>query len=139
MFIFLACRPVFVALLVSWATVTTCWGSNLTEPQQQRVTALEGKLLAPCCYKEVLSRHQSEIAVRMRLEIERMVEQGKTESEIVDYYIQQYGSKVVADFAPTPVWAQYLPWLLILTGALAMAWWIRRTVHAHAVAQTRVG
>jgi cytochrome c-type biogenesis protein CcmH/NrfF len=132
-------RYALAALLVSLTIVTACWGSNLTEPQQKVVAAIEGKLLAPCCYKETLNRHQSEIAVRMRLEIERMVEQGMREPEIVEYYVRQYGGKVVAVFAPTPEWAQYLPWLLTLAGALAIAWWIHRTVHAHAAAQTRVG
>ena len=111
----------------------------MTEAQQGHVAALEGKLLAPCCYRETLLRHQSEIAVRMRLDIERMVEEGKTEPEIIDYYVQQYTRKVVADFAPTPSWAQYLPWLVTLMGALFMAWWIRRMVHTKAATQPEVG
>lgn len=103
--------------------------------QQQRIAALEGKLLAPCCYMEPVGRHQSEIALRMRLEIARLVESGKTDGEIVDAYVRQYGAKVIADFTPAPTWATYVPWLLAMAGSIGLGWWIRRMVRAYKAAE----
>jgi cytochrome c-type biogenesis protein CcmH/NrfF len=130
--------PMLAAVCLAAAAIP-CPGAGLTESQQKRVAALEGKLLAPCCYQEPVGRHQSEVALRMRLEIQRLVEEGKTEAEIIDGYVQQYGSKVVADYAPTPGWAQYVPWLLALSGAAVLAWWIHRMVRAHALSQSQAG
>jgi cytochrome c-type biogenesis protein CcmH/NrfF len=115
------------------------FGGTLTREQQSRVAALEGKLLAPCCYQEPVGRHQSEVALRMRLEIARFVEEGRTEPEIIDSYVQRYGAKVVADFAPTPGWARYVPWLLSIIGAAFVAWWIRRMVRHHAASESQAG
>lgn len=128
-------RLALFATVCGLAGIAVGWGGSLNETQQKRVTGLEGKLLAPCCYQEPVGRHQSEVAVRMRLEIARLVEEGRTDSEIVQTYVQRYGQKVVADFAPTPGWAQYLPWLLTVTCGAGLAWWIRRMVRAHAVSQ----
>ena len=105
-----------------------CWAGGLTAPQQKLVATLEGKLLAPCCYAGPVVSHQSEAAVKMRMEIARLVEAGKTEAEIVDLYVERYGTKVVAGFAPTPGWAQYLPWLLTAAGTVLLAGWVWRKV-----------
>jgi cytochrome c-type biogenesis protein CcmH len=105
-----------------------CWAGGLTAPQQKLVATIESKLLAPCCYAGPVGSHQSEVAVKMRMEIARLVEAGQTEAEIVDLYVQRYGAKVVAGFAPTPGWAQYLPWLLTSAGTVLLAGWIWRKV-----------
>lgn len=115
------------------------FAASLTPEQQQRLTALEGKLLAPCCYEEPVARHQSEVALRMRLEIARWVEEGRTEREIIDSYVERYGGKVVANYAPTPSWAQYVPWLLSGIGAAFVAWLIRRMVRPHAASESQTG
>ena len=105
----------------------------------QRVTALENRLLAPCCYSEPVSRHQSEVALRMRLEIARLVQEGKSDQEIIDGYVSRYGREVVADFAPTPSWAHLVPWLLVPLGAIGLAFWIRRMVRAYNLSQNAQG
>ena len=71
----------------------------------------------------------------MRLDIAQMVGSGMNEREIVDHYVKLYGPEVVADFAPTPGWATYLPWLITLLGGAGLAWWVRRMVRAHAMTQ----
>jgi cytochrome c-type biogenesis protein CcmH len=102
--------------------------SGTSAAQHARVQVLEGKLLAPCCYQETVGRHQSEVAVKMRVEIARMVAEGKSDAEILDRYTQQYGARVIADFAPTPGWAHLVPWVLVLLGAAGLMWWLPRMV-----------
>ncbi len=112
---------------------------TLTEEQQRRVIALEKKLLAPCCYQEPVGRHQSDAALRMRMEIARFVEEGKTEAQIIEGYVQLYGQRIVADYAATPAWAQYVPWFLSVAGAGLLAWWIRRTVRQPSAPEGQAG
>ncbi len=123
------------ALLVLALQTMAATAGTLTDAQQQRVTSLEVKLLAPCCYQEPVGRHQSEAALRMRLEIARLVEAGRSESEIVDNYVKRYGRQIVADYTPTPAWAQYVPWVLSMVGAGFLAWWIRARVARHNASQ----
>ncbi len=60
-------------------------------------------MLAPCCYAEPVARHQSEIAVKMRLEIQSWVNTGKTDEEILAVYKAQYGARVLAP-PPREAW-----------------------------------
>ena len=60
-----------------------------------RVALLERSLLAPCCYKEPVSRHQSEVSTKMKLEIARWVGEGKSDAEILNIYRARYGDRVV--------------------------------------------
>jgi cytochrome c-type biogenesis protein CcmH/NrfF len=52
---------------------------------------------APCCYTEPVRQHQSEIAVKMRVEIAKWVEQGITDDEILDTYAKRYGARVLVE------------------------------------------
>jgi cytochrome c-type biogenesis protein CcmH len=95
--------------------------------QQARVQRIEDAVLAPCCYAEPVSRHQSEIAVRMRLEITKWVAAGKTDQEILDAYVQRYGAKVLVDprMKPGP-WTHSVPWLALAAGTAFTIWLLRR-------------
>jgi cytochrome c-type biogenesis protein CcmH/NrfF len=120
-------KSCFAALLC-----LTAWAGGSSPAQQERVAALEGKLLAPCCYQEPVARHQSEVAVRMRLEIERLVAAGKSESEIISLYVARHGERVLAGYAATPGYAQQIPWALTAAGTIALSWWVwRKTRRSH--------
>lgn len=101
--------------------------------QQRRVQALEAKLLAPCCYEEPVARHQSEAAIKMRLEIERLVAEGNSERDILAIYSQRYGSRILSDYAPPPNWAHLVPWVLLAAGTVALSFWLRRLVRPRPV------
>ena len=51
--------------------------AETAEQRQARVDHLEHAVLAPCCYTEPVAIHQSEIAVKMRLEIVKWVAMGR--------------------------------------------------------------
>jgi cytochrome c-type biogenesis protein CcmH/NrfF len=87
--------------------------------QKARVQRIEDAVLAPCCYTEPVSRHQSEVAVKMRVEIAKWVAGGRTDQEILDAYVRQYGSKVLVDPRTIPGW--WTPWVPWLAAVLAVA------------------
>jgi len=94
---------------------------------QERVNRLEHAVLAPCCYTESVAIHQSEIAVKMRLEIARWVATGKSDQAILDTYVGLYGSKVLVDPRTVPRgWTPFVPWLVLILGAFLVVWLLKR-------------
>ena len=68
---------------------------TLTTGPEERT--LQSELVAPCCYRETVDRHESDAAVRMRAEIHTMVIGGRSEREILEYYNARYGSRILAE------------------------------------------
>ena len=100
-----------------------------------RIQRIESAVLAPCCYTEPVSRHQSEIALKMRLEIAKWVAEGRTDREILDTYVSQYGSKVLVDPRTIPAWwTPWIPWLMVILGVVLGFWILKRWRHKPAPA-----
>ena len=101
--------------------------AETAEQPQARVARLEHAVLAPCCYTESVAIHQSEIAVKMRLEIAKWVAAGKSDQEILDTYAGLYGSKVLVDPRTMPRgWTPFFPWLVLILGVFLVAWLLKR-------------
>jgi len=100
--------------------------SAASDQKQARIDRLERRVFAPCCYTESVAIHQSEIAMKMRLEISKWVEQGRTDEEILGTYVARYGDKVLIDPATAPKeWSYLVPWIVAVLGmgaAAAMLW-----------------
>jgi cytochrome c-type biogenesis protein CcmH len=109
--------------------------AETAEQPQARVDRLEHAVLAPCCYTESVAIHQSEIAVKMRLEIAKWVAAGKSDQEILDTYAGLYGSKVLVDPRTVPRgWTPFFPWLVLILGVFLVAWLLKRWRAAHRTA-----
>jgi cytochrome c-type biogenesis protein CcmH/NrfF len=101
--------------------------AETAEEQQVRVDRLEHAVLAPCCYTEPVAIHQSEIAVKMRVEIAKWVAVGKTDQEILNTYVGLYGAKVLVDPRTAPRWwMQWVPWLVLAFGVAGGFWLLHR-------------
>lgn len=97
------------------------------ETQQARILRLQGTLLAPCCYSEPVSRHQSEVARKMRAEITEWVAQGRSDREILDTYKQLYGTRVLIEPEGAQRWLVYtIPALVGLLGLALTANLLRK-------------
>ncbi len=114
-------------LLIGLGPCLLSAAAETLDEQKARVVRLGDAVLAPCCYTEPVSRHQSEIAVKMRVEIAKWVAAGKTDQEILRTYVQQYGSKVLVDPRTRPArWTPWIPWITLVLGALLVLWLLRR-------------
>lgn len=101
--------------------------AGTAEDQKARVQRIEDAVLAPCCYTEPVSHHQSEIAVKMRVEIARWVAEGRTDQEILNTYVGLYGSKVLVDPRTRPAaWTPWIPWVATILAVLLGFWVLRR-------------
>jgi cytochrome c-type biogenesis protein CcmH/NrfF len=114
-------------LLLFLALLASLEGAEIAEQQQTRIEHLEHAVLAPCCYTESVAVHQSEIAVKMRLEIAKWVEMGKSDREILDTYVGLYGSKVLVDPRTSPAWwTPWVPWVVLAIGTVLLTWFLKR-------------
>ncbi len=86
--------------------------------------------MAPCCWSESVASHRSEIAAAMRAEISRMVSEGKSDREILDYYKAKYGARVLMEpEGELRLWAYTVPVIATLAGLAIVSWIIRRMLH----------
>jgi cytochrome c-type biogenesis protein CcmH len=99
---------------------------------EERAREIDGKLMAPCCWSGPVSQHDSQAAREIRQQTREMLAAGKSEQEILDYYVSLYGERILASPRPRGfnllVWI--LPWLLLVAGiaflTLLLRHWMRR-------------
>jgi cytochrome c-type biogenesis protein CcmH/NrfF len=117
---------IFVRILFLTVLQLLAFAQTAEQPQA-RVSRLEHAVLAPCCYAESIAVHQSEIALKMRMEIAKWVAAGKPDQEILDTYAGLYGSKVLVDPRTMPRgWTPFFPWLVLILGTFLVGWLLRR-------------
>lgn len=119
-------RNIPLALLIASALSLLCSAAPTTD-QRERIHKLENSLIAPCCYSELVSRHNSDVAVKMRLEIAAWVTEGKSDREILDAYKQLYGMRVLTE--PEGLawwWSNLVPWFVLAMGAFLTVGMLRK-------------
>jgi cytochrome c-type biogenesis protein CcmH/NrfF len=128
-----------------WVCVFLCLpflAYGVAPQEQARIERLEKAVLAPCCYTQTVALHQSEIAVKMRLEIAKWVKEGKTDDEILATYAKLYGDKVLVDPNTLPRgWMLWVPWAIVGLATLGSGWivWRWRARRLGAVAPPDAG
>lgn len=98
------------------------------QTSQQKARAIEGKLIAPCCWTQPVSQHSSEVSNRMKREIGEMVSAGRTEQEILEHFVAEFGERVLASPRPRGFnrAAYILPWVAPVAGGLLLWVALRR-------------
>jgi cytochrome c-type biogenesis protein CcmH len=85
-------RP--IPLIVALALVLTARAAASDIEREAR--AIEALLVAPCCYSQQVSVHQSPAAADVRRDIRLRLARGETEQEILDAYVARYGRRILA-------------------------------------------
>ncbi len=98
-------------------------------PEVERAArSLESRLIAPCCFSQVLGQHHSPQASEMKREIRARLRAGWSEERILEDYTERLGERVLA--APRLAgfnWLVYLaPPLFVIAGTFATAGWLLR-------------
>ena len=115
-----------IALAIAAGILALPANSQNSEDPAARITRLEHAVLAPCCYTEPVAIHQSEIAVKMRVEIAKWVAGGRSDSDILGTYVERYGSKVLVDPRTRPGWwTPWIPWLAMILATAFGLWLVR--------------
>jgi len=103
-------------------------------------SALEGRIMAPCCWTQTIDIHGSEIANDLRREIRKRLKSGESADAIQASLVERYGERILAVPPGSPL--KTLATLLALgmggAGAAAFVmlkrWRERAVAHAGAVA-----
>jgi cytochrome c-type biogenesis protein CcmH len=105
--------------------------------EDETVRRIQARFVSPCCWHENLAVHDSPVAREMRAEVASLVVSGKTETEIVDYYVARYGEQILRVPRGAPFhFLMVTPFLaLALGGALV----IRYLTRARRSVQTDAG
>ncbi len=92
---------------------------------EARAKALEAKIIAPCCWTQPVSQHYSEVAATIKKQIREMLAAGRSDQEILDRYVSEYGERVLASPRPRGfnLLAYVLPWVGLGAG-IALVWLI---------------
>ena len=94
--------------------------AQLSGEQQDRYEKVCKSLLAPCCWSEPVAVHRSTEALQLREQIAQLVAAGKSEREILDGFIQQYGQKIlIVPEGRKAKWLYWVPALVLVGGVLA--------------------
>lgn len=117
-------RVTFYVLLfavLAFATFTTVFAQDET-PTDDEVNAIAKQLYCPVCENTPLDVCPTEACRQWRELIRQMLAEGKTEQEIKDYFVANYGARVLSEPPRTGFnWLVYIiPPVLILVGAVIL-------------------
>jgi len=68
----------------------------LADDTEAEARKIEGLLMAPCCGANTVAMHESGLANQTKREIREMLGSGMSRQEILDHYVAQYGSTILA-------------------------------------------
>ena len=99
-----------------------------TPEQEQRFRVLLDELRCPKCQNQSLADSDAGIAQDMRARVEIMSKEGKSNAEIVDYFVARYGDFVSyrPPVTPTTSILWLAPLLLLGSGAVIIVLLLRR-------------
>jgi len=89
-------KAILVVLLAA-ATVSAA-EPPLSEPALEReAREIETLLIAPCCWNQQVSEHQSAVVDEVKKEIRAQLAAGRSRQEILDAFVARYGKKILAE------------------------------------------
>lgn len=108
----------------------------LTIPVQARDIETEAKeieteLIAPCCWTQPISEHDSGVSDEMKTNVRQMLRDGKSRQEILDFYVAEYGLRILS-VPPQEGFnrlSYLMPILFVLTGVIVIGVVLYRWQH----------
>jgi len=87
------------------------------DPQALELEAkqIETMLIAPCCWMQQVSLHQSPASDEIKANIRRLLAEHKTRQQILDAYVAEYGDRILAE-PPNHGFSSFLyvlPWVFL--------------------------
>lgn len=83
-------------LVVLISLVLACLAPGRAFAGEEQASALESRLMAPCCWDQTLDVHQSPLAEQLRAEIRARLAAGESEAAIESDMVARYGERVLA-------------------------------------------
>ena len=64
---------------------------------EREARQIEGMLIAPCCWTQPVSQHQSQASDDVKKEIRALLSAGRTRQEVLDTFAAKYGARILAE------------------------------------------
>jgi cytochrome c-type biogenesis protein CcmH len=114
-----------LALLFVLTTGVASADQAVVEAEARRI---EAELIAPCCWSQQVSVHQSPAADEIRKDVRLRLARGQTRQQILDDYVVQFGTRILAE-PPAKGFTSLLyvlPPVLLVVGAGLVVVLVRR-------------
>lgn len=82
---------------VAPAAATEAAPAPLSPALEQEAKAIERVVIAPCCWMQPVSDHQSPASDEVKRQIRVWLAEGKTRQQVFDGFVEQYGVRVLAE------------------------------------------
>jgi cytochrome c-type biogenesis protein CcmH len=118
-------------LLVGFLAMIACRSS--ADPAHE----IERRVLAPCCYRQTLAEHESDLARALRLEVRQRVSRGESSTVIEDDLARRYGEEIRAmprGWDPRALLAAIIA-IALAIGGLVLRWVVGARPDVRAAAQ----
>jgi cytochrome c-type biogenesis protein CcmH len=120
-----------VGLLLVASIVLVWWFVYLSHPKtttlDQRVAEVASQLRCPICQGESVQDSPSELAQQMRAVIRQQLQEGRSEQEVIQYFVDRYGETIL--WNPPRQGFSLLVWLIppamLLGGAVLIFFVVR--------------
>ncbi len=107
------------ALILSGSFFGKAFAQDTTPPTDDEVNAIAKQLFCPVCESTPLDVCPTEACRQWREVIRTMLSEGKSEAEIKQHFVTQYGARVLNE-PPNRLVAYLVPGVAILLGALML-------------------
>ena len=94
---------------------------------EREARQIETMLIAPCCWREQVSVHQSEAAEQVKQEVRAMLAEGLARQQVLDRFVGAYGVRILAE-PPDAGFGRVLhhaPWVVGLGSVVGLAFFVR--------------
>ncbi len=115
-------RSLLLALLVAFSNMTFAADKPSSPETEVRLKGLSTELRCLVCQNSTLADSDADLAQDLRNEIRMLIDEGKTDQEVIDFLVARYGDFVT--FRP-PVNAStallwFGPFLMLIIGAIIL-------------------
>lgn len=102
---------------------------NATAGATDRIRNLEKQFVAPCCWHEAVAHHGSREAEQMRAKIATLVDEGRSDSEVIDFFVSRFGERILREpRGRKSMWLYTLPGAAAVGGLLLLIQFVNRNL-----------
>ena len=104
-----------------------CFSNVVIPEEDRRIQELNKVLMCPVCPGESLDQSQNELSAQMRAIVKEKIDEGWTDKQIKDYFVERYGPSVVMNppFTGFSITAWVIPPFILVCGAILFVFYIR--------------
>ena len=104
-----------------------CFSKVEVPEHDRRIQELNKVLMCPVCPGESIDQSQNELSLQMRVIVEEKIDEGWTDEQIKNYFVERYGPRVLMTppFTGFSITAWIIPPFILVCAAILFVFYIR--------------